>query len=1321
MHCTLLQRVHFSETMRTLPFLFVLAVLLPSVLKAQQISGIDARLTPQQPLAYQPEWIGHETVRFLTPEGQEVQRVAPKVKGGSTDTRLPNLPVRRFVVEAPEAGAWAIEDFTGNFTEEPSADFVDALVPDLFPDSDWYPAQPVQVSPVYTQAKRRLQVVTLYPMQVHADGLRVRRYAGITYTPTVLKSSRSQKTTRTYAQNSVLASGTWYKVAVGAEGVYQINPTFLESLGVEVAGLNPNTLRLFYNGGGVVPQDNSIPRPDDLAELPVVVTGSADGRFDPTDKLIFYAQGPSVWTYDSLRSEYYADPNPYTDSIYLFLNVGQANGARITTGTAPAGATYTVSTYRDVVRIREEKENILKMGRTWVGDVFNTLNPSRNYALPLEDLAPGSTVEVRVQTLARNVTSTSSFDLSLEGIDNTSYTCSKTSTSVSGFQANPCGTVRTLDAGSVNGNLDVALAYNGTGTGDAWLWYIEAHTTKSLRASGTHRVFRIPPAPGIAAQKIVVAAAANYEIWDVTDPLSPFRVPGQINGTTQEFFATATQAHTYVAVNTAATFAAPRAVGPVANQNLHALPQAAYIMVAPADLLPAANRLADLHRGYYQRTVHVVDAEHVYNEFGAGRRDVSAIRDFVKMFYDRAQTPQEAPQYLLLMGDASFDNKGILSENRGRLPSQHACEGTRPPVAYSSDDIFGFLDDNEGRWNENCRFDPRDNSVDVHKLDIAIGRIPAQNLAEANVVVDKTIDYVTHPERFGDWRTHALFVADWKDGETTHTIQSESMAEDIVGELQPCMVRDKVYIAAYPKESTAEGERFPKAGQAWVRAVNEGALFINYTGHGGEEGLSSSFSFEMPDILGLENQNRYAFWITATCEFGRYDDFSRRCGAEQLLLNETSGAVGIFTATRQVYIFGNDQINDSFWREILTYDTTRGRFPTFGEALMRAKNNVYDFTQINTRNFALLGDPALVPNMPYLRPAITHVNQVSLNPMAPDTLRALGEVTMRGEVRRPDGTRETSFTGEMFATVYDKATDRRTIYGNVPYSLQEVRLFNGRVSVEQGQFEFTFTVPLDIDYNPGNGRVNMYATDGLTDGFGCTEEVIICCTDPNASLDDNPPQVQVYINDYDWKDGAITGNSPTLLAVANDDRGINTTGLGVGRELTAVLNDDAGNPYILNDYFRSELNNARAGVIEFPLDELPAGTYTVRVKVWDVTNKSGTGETTFIVADDAALALQEVLNYPNPFTNETTFSFQHNRAGEELDVAVRVYNRAGQQIVTLRERFTATGNVQNTITWDGRTANGAQISGGLYFYELVVKVPATGEELSQTKRLVYLR
>jgi hypothetical protein len=731
--------------------------------------------------------------------------------------------------------------------------------------------------------------------------------------------------------------------------------------------------------------------------------------------------------------------------------------------------------------------------------------------------------------------------------------------------------------------------------------------------------------------------------------------------------------------------------------------------------------------------VAVVEAETIYNEFGGGQRDISAIRNFLRMFYDKAQSEAEMPKWVLLFGDGSYDNRGIV-EDPGQIPTYESREFNFGPSSYVSDDYISFLDSAEGFWAEGLGlvydYYGEQGIPQIHLPDIGVGRIPVNTPEEAADVVRKMETYIT--EGHGPWLLNMVLVADYKasDG-NLHQRQTEDLYHTIKSQ-NPILNFQKIFIENYPMVVTAQGETFPQSNEEIVKALNRGALFLNYVGHGGEFQWSNSRILEVSTLYKLQNRGKYPFWITATCTFGKWDDPEIKSGGELALLLPEQGAIGLYTAVRPVYANLNAATNQNFFLHAFDQDSM-GRYISIGDIFLRTKMGSYAPTppeqnggSINTRNFSLLGDPGLYLNYPTYQIHLTKLNQTSLVGFSPDsvadTLKALALITLVGEIRDPSGNPLTDYRGTVNVKLFDKVQHQKLRITNYPYEKQTNLLYNGDFTVDGGRFQARFYIPLDIDFSVGKGKLSFYSEDEskARHGWGYSKQFVVCCVD---SLYTNtvPPKIDLYINDKNWIDGGITSQNPLLYAEVWDDQGINVTGLGVGHELKAILNGDESNPIILNDYYKAKKDTFNAGTIEYRFRDLENGHYTLRVKVWDITNNSAEAETDFWVTNDEKLVVEHILNYPNPFTTNTTFYFQHNKIGEEMEVTIRIFTLSGRLVKVLHSRFIAESGLVGHIRWDGLDEFSDPLARGAYIYQFTVHLPRTKETVTRFEKLVLLR
>jgi hypothetical protein len=1160
------------------------------------------------------------------------------------------------------------------------------LPDELFAVDDFYPSAVMVEGPTFTTNKVRYRSVRFYPFRVHQSGVVVEKRQEIRYRiePKAFSAAKTAED-RVYTERSVLADGPWFKLCVSADGVYIVDKKLLQDMGINPADVDPRTLKIYGRPGGMLPQANNAFRHDDLPQLAVHAVGQDDGVFHDSDYLVFYGQGPRRVFWYAAGQEYRHENHLYSGETCYFLTYGGAPGKRIQTRPPGDGGTETFD-YTCVEIWDEDKENIGRVGRMWFGDKFDFV-ADRNYSFALNDVV-GPSVRIQTRTAANSLNPTYML-LRASGagiVDTVFYPANNAGNTVAQLALSTA----VVPASSLaSGRLDLTLSYVKNGVSQAWLDFIRVSYQRKLAFSGAFYPFYLPPS-GATRRLTLERYHSGYMVWDVSDPVVPVRQDGAVDG--QKFSFSGTGTH-WIAFSSSA-FTRPKFVGRVANQNLHGLSTPDYVIVTHPLLTDQAHRLGEFHRSR-GLSVHVVDVEQVYNEFSSGTADATAIRDFAKMMYDRGGL-----QFLALFGDGSFDNRNLMNEG-GLIPTYQARQSMRTVDAYCGEDYFGMLDDDEGEWREpglGAAYEQDGILNQVQTLDIGVGRFPVSTPEQARVAVDKIIRYAG--PSFGPWRTQAVLIADFYRQEINHIHEADSLDRLYIQKRKPLMNVEKIYISQFPAQNQADGLRFPKANQAIVRNLNRGSLFVNYTGHGGETGLSNSYILESEDIAALKNGEKTPFWITATCNFGQFDRGKTLCGAEQAFVNPDGGAIALLTANREVYSTPNYWLNVAFYVRAFE-KSPDGRYRTFGEIIRDCKNDIYTgngyrANDLNTRTFCLLGDPALKPMWPKHELVVTELTDSQNQPVS--TVKALGRYTLRGEVRSTDGRRIEDWNGKAYITVFDKPQTFRTLLGNIEYRWQKNRLFTGLASVNDGKFQISFVIPADISYDEGEGKISLYAHNDVEDAAGYFNRFVVCCTDSAAVRDDTPPTVKVYIDGEDWRIGSLTSPNPELWVRISDDTGINATGLGLGRDITAILDGDESQPIRLNEYFSADMDAPSQGWVKFPMANLPEGPHHVSVKAWDVANNSATGETRFVVGNK--FAVDGFYAYPNPSFGEVGFVFNHNRGGEPLEASLTVSDALGRTVFRVRETFTENTSTCRRFVWDGKHANGAPAGDGIYFAKI---------------------
>ncbi|TCJ13304.1 type IX secretion system sortase PorU [Flaviaesturariibacter flavus] len=1117
---------------------------------------------------------------------------------------------------------------------------------------------------------------------------------------------------RTYKAHSVLAAGTWYRVAVSTEGVYRMDGAFLAALGLG-ANLPAGALRVYGATPGMLPESNSAPRIDDLEELAITVADGGDGVINSTDVVYFYSPGPHPWKKDSVNRSFQHTKNLYSDVAYYYLTVG-GTGKRVATGPVLGGG-QSVTSFDERVFYEKDSVNFLSSGREWFGEEFSALPGralNRTFTFNVPGALAGTQAALRTRVAARSIGVTTRFDISLNG---------QPALQVGVFPVtgvfNDLFAQQTTQTGFtiLSGGSGISLAYNyvtnGSFNAQGWLDWLEVVFRRSLAmAPGQQLQFRDWSTVGTGnATFRIGGAAASTTVWDVTDPFNAVRMPATLSAAELSFTAPTERLREYVAFGT--DFGVPVAAGAVPNQDLHGSPAADFLVVTHPDFLPQANAIAAFHRQRDGLQVLVVTTDQVFREFGGSTGDPTAIRDFAKMFYDRQRATWGASgKYLLLLGRGSFDYRDRVRNNTNFVPVWESPSSLDPLSTYASDDFFGFLDDNE----------------DIHSLlvpntlDIGIGRIPVRNATEAGNFVAKLLAYHS-PAGFGPWRNNATFVAD--DGDQNLHLEDAEVMASTTKTQAPFLNQQKIYLDAYRREGGTAGGAYPQANAAINNNILAGALIWNYSGHGGYARLAEETIADQDIVNNWKNQNRLPLFITATCDFAPYDLPGINSLGENLLVRPQTGAIALMTTSRVVFAYSNRVLNNNYLQTALQPDAS-GRYKTLGEAVQASKNLTYltNGDVNNNRKFALLGDPAMTLGFPKgrVRPLLVNGHPIA----TADTLNATEFAEIEGEVTNAQGTRLTDFNGNVWLTLFDKPQVVRTL-GNTPaspptsFQQQTASLFRGRVTASGGRFKFSFRVPRDINFQHGAGRMSFYAQDSTRDAGGVSNSVIIGGIVPGASDDKEGPQIRAFLNDERFVSGSVTDQNPVLLLRLADSSGINTGNAGIDHDIVVTVDGNNRNYYVLNDFYETEPDTYQRGRVRFQLPAFTPGKHTLTIKAWDVLNNSSTYTLDFTVAKDKELVLDHVLNYPNPFTTKTQFWFEHNKPGIDLNTRVEIFTVTGRLIKTLRRTINNDGNRSSEVEWDGADDFGARVGRGVYIYRLVVE-SGDGKKATQLQKLVIL-
>jgi hypothetical protein len=1124
-------------------------------------------------------------------------------------------------------------------------------------------------------------------------------------------SLQAQSSKDSYSSTSVLSSGQWFKIAVVKDGIYRINYSKLKQLGLA----DPSNPKIFGNNFGQLSYYNNDPKPDDLNEIRIYENKGSDGIFNEGDYLLFYGQGTGRWKFNNSIGEYDFLRHNYSDTAYYFLTSGGTQGKKITDAVQPAASPGYYSSASDALYIHEQDiENLFNSGREWYQPV-----PALS-SVPIDpdfsDILTDQKIKFRIRVLARKPVSTS-----FRFYEGTTLRQSIQVDAVNMFNTTGTYAQITDSAGSaypISSSPVFSLNFynNGeAGIKGGWLDFVKLECRKNNIFRGKTSFYSDSKVAGANHITQFTFKSTDYSpvVWDIADPANPFRIQYSKTGDDIVFMASTDSIKYYVLFNESNSLEPIYLPGTITNQNLHGSDPADMIIVTHPLFAIYAQKLAALHFENSGLITMVVTPGQIYNEFSGGTPDISAIRNFVRMKYMKQKGTAHPLRYLLLFGDGSYENRTPPPKNPNFIPTYQSQNSNVVVSSFTSDDFYGLLDNGEGEAEGT--------------EDIGIGRLPVNDTAQAGIVTRKIARYMD-PSNAGDWKNIICITADDEDG-NAHVYDAEGLSASL-RDSAPVFNIDKIYLDAFRQVTTATGQTYPDVETAINNRINAGCLIYNYIGHANETGLAHERVMKTNDINSWKNGSKLPLFITATCEFSRFDDgllnvisgeiSEKTSSGELVLLNENGGAIALMSATRVVYSAPNYFLNKKILDYAFKLDSA-GNALGLGDIIRLAKNSSGNGS--NKRNFTLLGDPAVRLAFPWHGNVVTDSINHSSVMLKTDSLKALSLMTISGHIEDYHGKLMNDFRGTVSPVVYDKASEITTLANDggltVKFELRNNIIFSGKTIASDGRFKFSFIVPRDIDYTYGNGKISYYANNSDKDMNGYFSDIIVGGFASKPSADTSGPGIRLFMNDTLFKNWGITDENPTLLALITDSGGINTTGSGIGHDLTAYLDMDRNNSIVLNSYFENDLDNYVKGKLFYNLTNLENGNHSLTLKAWDYYNNSSEETIHFLVETGGKFILKNLMNYPNPFSSDTKFTAEQNRSDQELEVTITIYDLGGRIIRVIETNVFASGFEIPPIPWDGSIEGGKRAGRGIYPYRITVKTKA-GEKAEGSGRLIIL-
>ncbi|MFW6101179.1 MAG: type IX secretion system sortase PorU, partial [Bacteroidota bacterium] len=1111
-----------------------------------------------------------------------------------------------------------------------------------------------------------------------------------------MKSLR--KSTDKKTESSLLAQGRWVKIRVKQNGIYKISYSKLKDLGFD----HPENIGIYGNSCGLLNVSNDTTKDYRLQQIPVEFVKGSDGVFSKGDHVLFYARGPNVWNYDENKEMFVRNGHPYTEYGYYFIGGNPRSKNLISGLEAPAGdPAELITSFIDYTHHEERNRNLIESGQEWVGEYFD-VKLSHDFDFEFPNIVADAPVRIKGDFVSR-----SSYESRFEVISGNQNIISVDIPSVNydytGYFARQKSGYGEYFPESDQVSLEVVYD-KGTPSARGWLNYLTVNAHRQLKMKGNQMQFRYrsEEAPKVVEFELE-QAPDNLEIWDVTSDRETRKIDDfERNGNTVRFKINAdTVFREFIAFNHK-EYPEPEILGEIENQNLQGLGPKDMLIVTKNRFTAEAKELADIHRETDDFKISVVTDEQIYNEFSSGKSDPSAIRNFVRMIYNKS-IPGDSLKYLLLFGDGSYDN--LKSCESPYLMTYQSKQSFNYSRSFVSDDFFGLLD-------------PEDHIRDEPSglIDIGIGRFPVKNREEARNVVDKVKRYL-NPDNWGAWLSNLCFAADDQDN-NLHMRDADKLTKYVNGSHPRFNIR-KIYLDSYRQQNTATGSVYPEVNRDINENINNGILLFNYTGHGGENHLAHERVLTKDDIEKWKNPGKMPLFMTATCEFTRFDDPDYVSAGEEVFLKPDGGSIALFSTTRLVYASLNYDLNRTFYDYVFEKDQN-GEPLRFGDIVRLTKN--YTGTSNNKRNFSLIGDPAL--KMPLGEYGIHTDSIVANNSQRSDTLHALDKITVYGQVVDKKGKRAEHFNGSLNIKLFDKAVPKTTL-GNdggsaFTYQARNNILFSGESKVKAGTFRGEFIIPKTILPDLGKGKLMYFGKERSTLAQGHYSDFYVGGYTERKLNDSQGPDIEIYMNDRDFVSGGITDEDPLLLAKLKDSSGINVSSAGIGQDLVMVLDNDHQDKRVLNRYYNADQNSYQKGEVRYQMSGLEKGQHELMLKAWDINENSSTERIEFTVAESDRLQIRKLLNYPNPFTENTAFYFEHNHPATNLDMLIQIFTISGKLVKTIQRQIQTDGFRAGPIHWDGRDDFGDKIGKGVYLYKIKIRSDE-GESAEKIQKLVILK
>jgi hypothetical protein len=1107
-----------------------------------------------------------------------------------------------------------------------------------------------------------------------------------------------------WGQVGMLSKGNWVKIAVPNEGVYQLTGAQFKAMGF-TGKLNANQVQLF--GMDLTKLSEKVPNtlPDSLTEIAIEMQDGGDGIFDDQDQFLFYAQGHYKWVKSAMDEAPIRQKITSNDSLYFFLRIG-TNGKRITSFNNPGAASKIVQTYAAKWLIEKDTINILSSGKIWLGDPMGTglgKRTTQSFSLNMEGLQLNAPIIFQSQLAASTYQTDASFAIKL----NDQLLSTKLLNPVSGNIFDDAYKIRFdsstiwLDKTKVQklgqslSNMNLQVDFNASTGSTGWIDYMVLQGQRTIGFWGNTGFgfdYQSSNPVGQTIEFEIQNATTQTKVWDLSQYLQPVALSTQMRQNTIASFKVSDDAQKYFYVFEANKINSAQLSSVIRNDSSFSASPVDYIIISAPDFLPAAKALQSFHEKQNGYKVGLFNATQVFNEMASGQPSPIAIRNFIKYIIEQSKLKnQSRPAYVLLFGMGNFNAQKIQINKE--LPVYTSEVSNAILTSYSSDDFYAIQ-----QAGNQIQF-----TQTIDSISLAIGRIPARTIAEANKMVEKLIQYQSS-KKMGLWQNQLTWVAD--DADYNLHLQD---AEEIIGNLKIKTANwnhKKLYLDLFKASQTLTGNTYPDVNKAIQESVQAGTLVLNYTGHGNFLRLTEEAVISKSEMQSWNNAGKLPIMVTASCDFAPYDQPGTAPIGFDALMQNDKGIIALVAANRLVFAYSNKQINDAFMQALLVPNSS-GQFMSIGQALQAAKK--FNFSRngdrLNAFKFGLMGDPAMRIVQPKYQIKCTDLNQLPWS----DTinLKAGGKYTIKGNLSAKNQTLQ-NFKGFIDMVLWDAPSTKKTLANqvnsqSVAIETQDQAIFKGKATVQNGQFEISFILPGNLpSSNSAALKLQLYAYNDTADASMQLQSIFIQGSATQNRLDTIGPVINSYVNDTSFKSGDWVSTPSTLFVRLKDSSGIQSSGIELGQDLKLIIDDTLVKNYNLNAFFTYDENQYQSGMIQYPLPVLEEGKHQLILKAWDLLGNVSKDTIWIEVPSKKNKNIRNLSISPNPVQTNATLSFELNNSVDPILMQLEVFDASGRRHFTTSQQIQPKGN-KIVIDWGGHTSNGALLPPGKYYFKVIVQ------------------